>query len=87
MHKDQIHISDAEMDALATTAAAGNFAVEDLVGAAIWAFSEQEEGFKEDYIRATWLEPGASPLVTRPGHQLVEGKLRALAHRFFSIFG
>jgi hypothetical protein len=57
VHKNQIHVSDSEMEALATTAAVGGFAVEEAVGAAIGAFAGQEEAFKENYLRATWLAP------------------------------
>jgi hypothetical protein len=87
MCANQIHISDAEMQALAATAAVGDFAVEDLVGAAAWAFAQQDEDFKKDYVRADLLQPHASPLNTRSPHQTLKEKLYGLARRFCSIFG
>jgi hypothetical protein len=87
MSANQIHLSDAEMQALAATAAVGNFAVEDVVGAAAWAFAQQDEEFKKDYVRANWLQPPAGPLNPRPRHQTLKEKLHGLARRFCSVLG
>jgi hypothetical protein len=83
----QIHISDDEMDALTTTAAMGDFALEDVVVAAAWWFAKQEEDFKEHYIRTTWLLPPSDPVETPPQHGILKEKLHAVAGRFRSIFG
>jgi hypothetical protein len=87
MSANQIHISDAEMQALAATAAVGDFAVEDLVGAAAWAFAQQDADFKKDYVRANLLQAYARPLNTRSPHQPLKEKLYGLARRFCSLFG
>jgi hypothetical protein len=87
MSRNQIHISDAEMEALTATAALGHFAVEELVGAAAWAFGQQERTFQEHLIRGRWLYDPASADETRPRRQTLKEKFYALARRLFSLFG
>jgi hypothetical protein len=73
------------MQVLAATAALGDFAVEDLVGAAAWAFAGQDEDFKEYYIRAICFQGLAAR--PRPRRRSLREKLHDLARRFVSIFG
>jgi hypothetical protein len=56
MTQNQIHIPAAEMEVLARTAALGDFTLEDLVGAAAWAFEQHEDNFKNYYVRGLWLD-------------------------------
>jgi hypothetical protein len=85
MSKHRIHISDAEMEALAVTAALGRYAVEDLVGAAVWVFAQQDESFKEQFIRERWFHRHASPRATRPWRQILQEKIHGLARRIVSL--
>jgi hypothetical protein len=75
------------MEVLATTAALGSFAVEDLVGAAAWAFAGQDDDFKEYYIRAICFRGPAAPRRPRPRRRSLREKLHGLARRFVSLFG
>jgi len=55
MTQKEIHISDAEMEVLASTAAMGNLTLEEVMGTAAWMFAQQDEGFKVYYLRKIWL--------------------------------
>jgi hypothetical protein len=87
VNKHEVHVSDSDMEALATTAALGNFAVEDLVGAAAWAFAGQDEDFKEYYIRTICFQGSAAPPRPLPRRRSLREKLHGLARRLVSVFG
>jgi hypothetical protein len=51
MNKNLIYVSDAGMADLTLTAAVGGFALEDLVGTAVWAFARHEEAHRAGCVR------------------------------------
>ena len=52
-----VHLSEDVLEALSVTAAwAGGVPTEDLIAAAIWAFSEQGECVRSVIVREAWLE-------------------------------
>jgi hypothetical protein len=85
MNKNEIHISDAELDALAATAALGDFTVEEVVAAAVWAFAEQDSEFREYFVqRVLYERREATP---RPRRRRLKEMLHGLARRFFPALG
>jgi hypothetical protein len=63
----EIHIPGAEMEVLVSMAAMGNYTLEELIGAAAWTLADQDERFKEYYLRKMWFQ-GSSAL-PRPQSQ------------------
>jgi hypothetical protein len=51
MKDNCIHLSDAEMDDLLTTAEVSGLEIEDVISTAAWTFARNEDNFKSFYIR------------------------------------
>jgi hypothetical protein len=86
MRKNLIYISDAEMQALAVTAAMGNFGLEELVGTAAWALARREEALRDACIRA-FLYQNHVPRPAKPARgKTIWERLHGLARRIHSLF-
>ena len=86
VRKNVIYLSDDQLQALAVTAAAGNFSLEDLVAVAAWAFAREEESFKNYYIREVWCKNASLRPETRQRRSSMKEKLHGLARCIGSFF-
>jgi hypothetical protein len=87
MKDNFIHLSDAEMDGLLTTAEVSGLEIEDVISTAAWTFARNEDNFKSSYIREILFNNGGKGIEKPRPRKTVKENLYGLAHRVLSLVG
>jgi hypothetical protein len=86
MTEFQYRVPEQVVQSLQMTSALGGFEPGNLIDAAVWAFSRQDEGFKNHYVREFWFRGlGDRPRPPVPRSSLKE-KLYGLLARVRARF-